>query len=172
MKYVSSSHGPTLRTMYSRNGGSQVNPCCCVLLLSCSSFSTLTNQQQRPIVSKPHVTNSHIYESKDNVLTTWPTGNGPVVFFPNCPLPISCCGSGMMYSWWSILICNSEKNRGNRELNWVWLEPILSKPHVTNSPNYELKDNLLTTRPTGNGPVLFSKFFFAHFVIVNGVVPS
>ena len=28
-----------------RNGGSRINPCCSVLLLSRSSFSTLTNQQ-------------------------------------------------------------------------------------------------------------------------------
>ena len=47
MKYVSSSHDPSLRTICSRNGGSRVDPCCCVLLLSCSSFSTLTNQQSR-----------------------------------------------------------------------------------------------------------------------------
>ena len=41
---ISSSHDPSLRTMCSRNGGSRVNACCCVLLLSCSSFSTLKNQ--------------------------------------------------------------------------------------------------------------------------------
>ena len=46
MKYVSSSHDTSLRTMCSRNGGSRINPCCCFLLLSCSSFSTLTNQHR------------------------------------------------------------------------------------------------------------------------------
>ena len=32
MKYVSNSHDPPLRTMRSRNGGSGMNPCFCVLL--------------------------------------------------------------------------------------------------------------------------------------------
>ena len=45
MKYVSSSHDPSVQTMCSRNGGSWINPCCSVLLLSCSSFSTQTNRQ-------------------------------------------------------------------------------------------------------------------------------
>ena len=46
MKYVSSSHDTSLRTMCSHNGGSRINPCCCFLLLSCSSFSTPTNQHK------------------------------------------------------------------------------------------------------------------------------
>ena len=64
MKYVSSSHDPSLRTMCSRNGGSRINPCCCCLLLSCSSFSTLTNQQNgcNDLKNITHQHHSHVTE--------------------------------------------------------------------------------------------------------------
>jgi len=56
MKYVSSSHDPPLRTMCSHDGGSRINPCCCVLLLSYSLFFTLRNQQK----SFQHSWRSHL----------------------------------------------------------------------------------------------------------------
>ena len=86
MKYVSSSHDPSLRTMCCRKGGSGVNPCCCVLLLSCSSFSTLTNQQSRYKKLKNYVNKEMqkckaeyywnlISENKRNPSALWKTLN-------------------------------------------------------------------------------------------------
>ena len=86
MKYVSSSHDPSLRTMCCRKGGSGVNPCCCVLLLSCSSFSTLTNQQSRYKKLKNYVNkemqkckaeyySNLISENKRNPSALWKTLN-------------------------------------------------------------------------------------------------
>ena len=67
MKYVSSSHDPSVRTMCSRNGGSWLNPCCSVLLWSCSSFYTLTYQQIRGLLLDAN--NAQGLEIKEKVLS-------------------------------------------------------------------------------------------------------